>query len=59
MKSRPRIVFYGTPEIAVASLQRLADEGYMISGVVTAPDRPAGRGLKVHFSTGKGICTQA
>ena len=50
MKDRPRIVFYGTPEIAVASLQSLVDAGYVITGVVTAPDRLAGRGLKVHFS---------
>lgn len=50
MKNRPRIVFYGTPEIAVASLQSLVDAGYIITGVVTAPDRLAGRGLKVHFS---------
>jgi methionyl-tRNA formyltransferase len=50
MKNRLRIVFYGTPEIAVASLKNLVDSGYMISGVVTAPDRLAGRGLKVRFS---------
>ena len=50
MKDHPRIVFYGTPEIAVASLQSLVDAGYVIAGVVTAPDRLAGRGLKVHFS---------
>lgn len=50
MKNHPRIVFYGTPEIAVASLQGLADAGYVITAVVTAPDRQAGRGLKVHFS---------
>ncbi len=50
MKNRPRIVFYGTPEFAVASLQSLVDEGYIIAGVVTVPDRQAGRGLKVNFS---------
>jgi methionyl-tRNA formyltransferase len=50
MKNRLRIVFYGTPEIAVASLQSLVDAGYTISGVVTAPDRLAGRGLKVRYS---------
>jgi len=50
MKNRPRIVFYGTPQIAVTSLQSLADAGSVIAGVVTAPDRPAGRGLKVHYS---------
>ncbi len=50
MKNHPHIVFYGTPDFAVASLQRLVDEGYNIAGVVTAPDRMAGRGLKLHFS---------
>ena len=50
MKNHPRIIFYGTPEIAVESLERLIDAGYNVKGVVTAPDRLAGRGLKVHFS---------
>jgi methionyl-tRNA formyltransferase len=50
MKIHPRIIFYGTPEIAVASLQSLVEEGFAITGVVTAPDRQAGRGLRVHFS---------
>ncbi|MCX6247999.1 MAG: methionyl-tRNA formyltransferase [Bacteroidetes bacterium] len=50
MKNHPRIVFYGTPAIAVASLQSLVHAGYNISAVVTAPDRMAGRGLKVQFS---------
>ncbi|MCX6245471.1 MAG: methionyl-tRNA formyltransferase [Bacteroidetes bacterium] len=50
MKTHPRILFYGTPEIAVASLRSLVEAGYLIAGVVTAPDRPSGRGLKVRFS---------
>ncbi len=41
-----RIVFMGTPEFAVASLEALVKAGYNIVGVVTAPDKPAGRGLK-------------
>jgi methionyl-tRNA formyltransferase len=41
-----RILFMGTPEFAVASLARLVDEGYNVVAVVTAPDRPAGRGQK-------------
>ena len=45
-----RIVFMGTPEFAVASLRRLAGEGYNIVAVVTAPDKPAGRGQKMHES---------
>lgn len=39
-----RIVFMGTPEFAVASLEALLINGYNVAGVVTAPDRPAGRG---------------
>ncbi len=39
-----RIVFMGTPEFAVASLGALLMNGFNVAGVVTAPDRPAGRG---------------
>jgi methionyl-tRNA formyltransferase len=39
-----RIVFMGTPEFAVPSLELLHDKGYNIVGVVTAPDKPKGRG---------------
>jgi methionyl-tRNA formyltransferase len=45
-----RIVFMGTPEFAVASLDALAKVGYNIVGVVTAPDKPSGRGMKLHES---------
>lgn len=45
-----RIVFMGTPEFAVASLRRLVEEGYNIVAVVTTPDKPAGRGQKLHES---------
>ena len=45
-----RIVFMGTPEFAVASLKALVENGYNIVGVVTAPDRPSGRGQKMHQS---------
>ena len=45
-----RIVFMGTPEFAVASLKRLVEEGYNIVAVVTTPDKPAGRGQKMHES---------
>lgn len=45
-----RIVFMGTPEFAVASLKRLHSEGYNIVAVVTTPDKPAGRGQKLHES---------
>lgn len=41
-----RIVFMGTPEFAVASLDKLLYSGCNIVGVVTAPDKPAGRGMQ-------------
>ncbi len=49
----PRIVFMGTPEFAVASLDALVTAGYNIVGVVTAPDKPAGRGMKMNESAVK------
>lgn len=45
-----RIVFMGTPEFAVPSLRALVAGGYNIVAVVTAPDRPAGRGQQLHQS---------
>lgn len=49
--TRPlRIVFMGTPEFAVSSLDILYRNGFEIAGVVTAPDKPAGRGLKLQQS---------
>lgn len=45
-----RIVFMGTPEFAVASLKALVEHGYNIVGVITAPDKPAGRGQQLHES---------
>jgi len=56
-----RIVFMGTPEFAVASLEALVKAGFNIVGVVTAPDKPAGRGMKMtesavkKFAVRKGI----
>lgn len=48
-----RIVFMGTPDFAVASLDILVQHGYNIVGVITAPDKPAGRGLQVQESAVK------
>lgn len=50
MKNRIRIVFYGTPEFAVPSMELLAKGEDILSAVVTAPDKPAGRGLKLNHS---------
>lgn len=48
-----RIVFMGTPEFAVASLDALVKAGFNIAGVVTAPDKPAGRGMQLQQSAVK------
>lgn len=45
-----RIVFMGTPEFAATALARLIEENYNVVGVITAPDRPAGRGRKLQQS---------
>ena len=45
-----RIVFMGTPEFAVPSLRALVEGGYNVVAVVTTPDKPAGRGQRLHES---------
>jgi len=49
------VLFWGTPEFAVASLRALDDEGFDVVGVVTRPDRPAGRGRKLTPSPVKDV----
>ena len=49
-KNNLRIIFLGTPEFAVASLQALVEGGYNVVAVVTMPDKPAGRGHQVQYS---------
>lgn len=53
MQEPLRIVFMGTPDFAVKTLQTLVDYNYNIVGVITAPDKPAGRGQKLHESAVK------
>lgn len=48
-----RIVFMGTPDFAVAILDKLVQSDYNVVGVITAPDKPAGRGRKLHESAVK------
>lgn len=48
--AKARIVFMGTPGFATASLRALHEAGHNIVGVVTVPDKPAGRGQKMHIS---------
>ena len=51
-----RIIFMGTPEFAVPSLEKLLEAGYEIVAVITAPDKPAGRGLQAKRKCCKKIC---
>lgn len=50
---KTRIVFMGTPEFAVTSLDALKQNGYNIVGVVTVADKASGRGMKIHESAVK------
>jgi len=52
-KTAPRIAFMGTPDFAVASLKALVENGYNIVAVITAPDKPAGRGMQLKASAVK------
>lgn len=54
-KSDFRVVFMGTPQFAAESLKRILSEGFNVVGVVTAPDKPAGRGLKLSESDVKKV----
>lgn len=45
-----RVLFWGTPDFALPTLNALSDEGHEVVGVVTQPDRPAGRGRAVSIS---------
>jgi methionyl-tRNA formyltransferase len=51
--SKERIIFMGTPDFAVATLKALLDANANVVGVITAPDRPAGRGMKLQPSAVK------
>lgn len=53
-----KIVFYGSPDFAVASLKCIFEAGYKIEAVVTAPDKPAGRGQKLSESAVKKFALQ-
>jgi methionyl-tRNA formyltransferase len=53
MDNKPRIVFMGTPAFAVASLSALLQAKMNVVGVVTAPDKPAGRGMQLQQSVVK------
>jgi methionyl-tRNA formyltransferase len=48
-----RIVFMGTPEFAVGILDTIIKSNYNVVGVITAADKPAGRGQKIKYSAVK------
>lgn len=51
--NRPKIIYMGTPEFAVAPLESILNSGYEVAAVVTVPDKPSGRGLKLSESAVK------
>ena len=53
-----RIVYMGSPGFAVGPLQKLLETGCQVVGVITAPDRPAGRGKKIRHSAVKEFLIQ-
>lgn len=57
-KESLRIVYLGTPEFAVEPLRRLVEGGYNVVGVVTMPDKPAGRGHKLQPSAVKSYAVE-
>lgn len=54
-----RLIFMGTPDFAVASLRSLISDGQIMQAVVTAPDKPAGRGKEIHSSPVKIFAREA
>lgn len=56
-KEALKIVFMGTPEFAVTILDKIVEENYQVVSVVTAPDRPAGRGRRLNESAVKKAAT--
>jgi len=55
----PRLIFAGTPDFAVPSLQALLDAGYSVEAIYTQPDRPAGRGRQLRASPLKACAVAA
>ncbi len=49
-KKSLKIIFFGTPDFAVESLKRIVEDGWPVEAVITAPDKPAGRGKKLRES---------
>ena len=49
----PRIIFMGTPEFAVPSLEKIFNAVYELAAVISAHDKPSGRGLQMNESAEK------
>ena len=45
-----KIIFFGTPDFATESLRTILSQDYNVCGIVTSPDKIAGRGMKIHKS---------
>ena len=54
-----RVIFAGTPEFARVALERLHASGHTIALVLTQPDRPAGRGMKLQGLGSQTVCVAA
>lgn len=50
MRNSIRVIYMGTPDFAVAPLRAIVEAGFYVVGVVTVPDKPAGRGQKIQQS---------
>jgi len=59
MTPNEKIIFFGTPQVAATTLRSLLDEGRRVVAVVTNPDRPVGRGLKLKPSPVKELALSA
>jgi len=55
LNKKARLVFFGTPEFAASQLNAIAKAGHQVLAVVTAPDKPAGRGKKIQQSAVKSL----
>jgi methionyl-tRNA formyltransferase len=53
-----RVLFWGTPEFSLPALRALGEEGHEVVGVVTQPDRPAGRGRGISMSPVKAVAQE-
>lgn len=58
IKKKLKIVFMGTPFFAVPSLQKIVESSHEVVAVVTAPDKPAGRGMSIQTSAVKDFAVQ-